>query len=176
MVSFSSKSHYSSSASSVSASSFNVRKLHKQVIYVKNNSCSSIEQSGSSMAVSPGGSTGGSSSSVAMMATTTTSSSRVLTSTDRPLMESAASITTIGTTDASTTSSSPVTVSVDNGLGSSTDGSNGSLADLERNVLRINEWNVAMPFPWVEPFANTEYVIALWFRICIYSFYLLYSV
>ncbi|XP_021702859.1 uncharacterized protein LOC5566784 isoform X4 [Aedes aegypti] len=140
MVSFTSKSHYSSSASSVSASSFNVRKLHKQVIYVKNNSCSSIEQSGTSsgsMVVSPGGSAGGSVSSMAMMTTTTTSSSR-LTSTDRPL-ESAASITTIGTTDASTTSSSPVTVSVDNGLGTSTDGSNGSLADIERNVLRINE-------------------------------------
>ncbi|XP_062548101.1 uncharacterized protein LOC134213259 isoform X5 [Armigeres subalbatus] len=141
MVSFTSKSHYSSSASSVSASSFNVKKLHKQVIYVKNNSCSSIEQSGTgsgSMVVSPGGSTGGSTSSMAMMTTTTTSSSTRLASTDRPL-ESAASITTIGTTDASTTSSSPVTVSVDNGLGASTDGSSGSLADLERNVLRINE-------------------------------------
>ncbi|XP_065080508.1 phosphatidylinositol 4-phosphate 5-kinase type-1 alpha isoform X9 [Ochlerotatus camptorhynchus] len=139
MVSFS-KSHYSSSASSVSASSFNVKKLHKQVIYVKNSSCSSIEQSGTtsgSMAVSPGGSAGGSTSSMTMMTTTTTSSTRMA-STDRPL-ESAASITTIGTTDASTTSSSPVTVSVDNGLGASTDGSSGSLADLERNVLRINE-------------------------------------
>lgn len=174
MVSFS-KSHYSSSASSVSASSFNVKKLHKQVIYVKNSSCSSIEQSGTtsgSMAVSPGGSAGGSTSSMTMMTTTRTSSTRMA-STDRPL-ESAASITTIGTTDASTTSSSPVTVSVENGLGASTDGSSGSLADLERNVLRINEW---MPDSWqfpLEPVAK-ESVIALWFRICIYSYYLLYS-
>lgn len=140
MVSFS-KSHYSSSTSSVSSASVNIKKLHKQVIYVKNSSCSSIEQSGTSGGSGPGGvtsgggSAGGSTSSMSRVATST---STRLASSAHPL-ESAASVTTIGTTDASTTSSSPVTVSVDNGLGALTDGSSGSLADLERNVLRINE-------------------------------------
>ncbi|XP_058824664.1 phosphatidylinositol 4-phosphate 5-kinase type-1 gamma isoform X7 [Topomyia yanbarensis] len=138
MVSFS-KSHYSSSTSSVASASVNMKKLHKQVIYVKNSSCSSIEQSGTSGGsgrVTASSCAGGSAS---LMSVVTTSTGARLETSDAPPLESAASVTTIGTTDASTTSSSPVTVSVDNGLGGLTDGSSGSLADLERNVLRINE-------------------------------------
>ncbi|XP_058452360.1 uncharacterized protein LOC131431008 isoform X6 [Malaya genurostris] len=138
MVSFS-KSHYSSSTSSVSSTSVNMKKLHKQVIYVKNSSCSSIEQSGTnggSGRVTASSCVGGSATSMSVI---TTSTGARLETSELPL-ESAASVTSIGTADESTTSSSPVTVSVDNGLGRLTDGSSGSLADLEPNVvLRINE-------------------------------------
>ncbi|XP_055643935.1 putative PIP5K1A and PSMD4-like protein isoform X15 [Toxorhynchites rutilus septentrionalis] len=117
MVSFS-KSHYSSSTSSVSSASVNIKKLHKQVIYVKNSSCSSIEQTST---VCGGGN--GSSAVVSLSS-----------------QEPSASVTTIDhSTDVSTASSSPVTVFVENDVPKPGDGSFGSLAEFERNVLRISE-------------------------------------
>ncbi|XP_055550156.1 uncharacterized protein LOC129732845 isoform X4 [Wyeomyia smithii] len=138
MVSFS-KSHYSSSTSSVSSASVNIKKLHKQVIYMKNSSCSSIEQSSSGTGkITAGNGTGGSTPSMLLSpnAAIATSIGSRLDTPDHCLLESTASVTTFGKTDTSAIPSPSLTISV---LGALTDGRSDSLADLERNVLRINE-------------------------------------
>lgn len=126
MVSFSKSSHLysaSSSASSVaSASALAVKKVHKQLIYVKNSSCSSIEQT----ATSSGGGGGGAGEPEQLSVVTTRLSS---------------STSVVHGSSASSSSSPPpspqphpasvTTIESVDGL----DGSSGSLAA----VLRINE-------------------------------------
>ncbi|XP_038113095.1 phosphatidylinositol 4-phosphate 5-kinase type-1 gamma isoform X4 [Culex quinquefasciatus] len=124
MVSFSKSSHLysaSSSASSVaSASALAVKKVHKQLIYVKNSSCSSIEQTATSSGGGGGGA--GEPEQLSVVTTRLSSSTSVVhgssaSSSSPPSPQPhPASVTTIESVD---------------GL----DGSSGSLAA----VLRINE-------------------------------------
>ncbi|XP_039445677.1 uncharacterized protein LOC120425291 isoform X2 [Culex pipiens pallens] len=126
MVSFSKSSHLysaSSSASSVaSASALAVKKVHKQLIYVKNSSCSSIEQT----ATSSGGGGGGGAGEPEQLSVVTTR----LSSSTSVVHGSSASSSSPPPSPQPHPASVTTIESVD-GL----DGSSGSLAA----VLRINE-------------------------------------